>query len=368
MGKLVRKIPFSISKQGESSLVDQMTKGLRAAILNGFYPVGSRLPKLADLARSCGVSIRIPKMAIKRMSEEGLVKTRRRGGTVVQPKGSITWNGHVLAVIPEDSMLSFFQNTIRTVLQQRLSLAGYFFHVVHLPAIAEDLWDTRPLDAVLRQHFDLAIIYCDNSTVRKKLICSRTPYFVHKIKAKQDPFQISVLSYDYADARRRFVAQCKRAKIKCAYEIGFTWDRFQIASALKKAGVMIRTIRIPKSHLPTETYLQDLMTASMRKMDQLIQTWDEIPDLLYFTDDFVATGALQAIAKHRIRVPEQVRVVSLANTGFLPFFQKTVNRFEVNPCKFGEIISAAALDYLSGKKTPKIIELPVRYNEAETFS
>lgn len=58
---------------------------LRAAIDSGTYPVGSKLPKITDLAEERGLSLATVRSAYRTLAREGVVAVVRRGGTVVLP-------------------------------------------------------------------------------------------------------------------------------------------------------------------------------------------------------------------------------------------------------------------------------------------
>ncbi|MFC5746823.1 GntR family transcriptional regulator [Actinomadura rugatobispora] len=57
---------------------------LRARIRDGRYPQGARLPTMADLRAEHGVSEIVVRQAIALLRGEGLVETRRGGGTIVK--------------------------------------------------------------------------------------------------------------------------------------------------------------------------------------------------------------------------------------------------------------------------------------------
>jgi GntR family transcriptional regulator len=61
-------------------IADELREGIRA----GSYPAGSRLPTMVTLSSSYGVSEIVVRQAISVLRGEGLVETRRGGGTVVR--------------------------------------------------------------------------------------------------------------------------------------------------------------------------------------------------------------------------------------------------------------------------------------------
>ncbi|MCD0448252.1 GntR family transcriptional regulator [Actinocorallia sp. API 0066] len=66
-------------------IADELRLGIRA----GTFPPGSRLPTLAHLSETHGVSQIVVRQAVAVLSAEGLVETRRGGGTVVRARPTV---------------------------------------------------------------------------------------------------------------------------------------------------------------------------------------------------------------------------------------------------------------------------------------
>gem|GEM_PF-797007 len=66
-----------------STVVDQVVDSVRAKILLGHLPIGSRLPAERDLARSLGVNRLTLRAALARLQALGLIVVRHGAGTVV---------------------------------------------------------------------------------------------------------------------------------------------------------------------------------------------------------------------------------------------------------------------------------------------
>lgn len=62
---------------------------LRQQIQSGDYPPGARLPTMEELRRSYGVSEIVIRHAVSLLRQEGLVETRRGGGTVVRTRPQV---------------------------------------------------------------------------------------------------------------------------------------------------------------------------------------------------------------------------------------------------------------------------------------
>ena len=118
-------------------------------------------------------------------------------------------------------------------------------------------------------------------------------------------------------------------------------------------------------HQPT--ILQDLIQASLDTMNRWIDSRTRFPDLVYFTDDYVATGALMAVLEKGIDIPSAFRVVTLSNHGSLPVFTKSLAKLELNPFEFGEKIGTAIIDFLAGRDVPSIVSHPSAFIQGDTF-
>jgi len=85
---------FGLSAQnGSGQLHDlhgQTVKTIGSRIVHGRYPPGSQLPSPEQLERELGVSKTVLREAIRVLAAKGLVESRQKLGTMVQPRSS--WN------------------------------------------------------------------------------------------------------------------------------------------------------------------------------------------------------------------------------------------------------------------------------------
>jgi DNA-binding FadR family transcriptional regulator len=74
----------------EESLAERAARVIGSAIVNGAHRSGAALPVEAELARTLGVSRNVVREAVKTLAAKGLLRTNRRGGTIVLPVAR--WN------------------------------------------------------------------------------------------------------------------------------------------------------------------------------------------------------------------------------------------------------------------------------------
>src|SRR5215475_8478667 len=76
-------LQLDIAEAPPGGRCDWLTSRLRTAIADGRLPIGSRLPASRTLAGELGVSRGVVTEAYQRLSEDGHVTGRGRGGTTV---------------------------------------------------------------------------------------------------------------------------------------------------------------------------------------------------------------------------------------------------------------------------------------------
>ena len=75
--------PDTSARQGRSARPEQIADHLRSRIVDGVYKPGTRLPPRARLSGELGASTGTLQRALDRLSREGFVRVRPRGGTYV---------------------------------------------------------------------------------------------------------------------------------------------------------------------------------------------------------------------------------------------------------------------------------------------
>jgi DNA-binding LacI/PurR family transcriptional regulator len=68
-----------------------------------------------------------------------------------------------------------------------------------------------------------------------------------------------------------------------------------------------------------------------------------------------------------IRIPEDVRLVTLANTGYGPVFSRPLTRMEYDGSAIGKTLTECILSYLRTGDFPQNVVVGPRYVRGETF-
>lgn len=131
--------------------VDQVTERLRAAILDGTYPAGERLPPERALAESLAVNRLTLRSALARLEAEGLVRPRHGDGVRVLPFERSAG----VALLP-DLLEGDDPALLRAFLELRRALAVEAVALACERATEENLERLRALAAAQAEEEDLA--------------------------------------------------------------------------------------------------------------------------------------------------------------------------------------------------------------------
>lgn len=361
------KIPkISISRSDRRSLVDQMADGIRHAILSGALRAGDMLPNFQELAKRFKVSMRIPREAIAKLSDEGYVDTRKGIGTTVLPRREPRWKGHVLFVLP-DAFGSYYASVFAGVLQNRLTKAGWLFTRVSLPKHTNGRRDNSVLKAELARSVDLAIVLYGDTPVEELLTRTDVPYLVLAEKRPVKPAAPDFIAFRRMAAVGDFVRHCRKAGVRKVVQVCMrAEDDVDAAPALTAAGIEARREVIEFKEGAGR--LEEIERAAFRRVfDVVAEQARTSGELIFFTDDFLSFGGITALLARGVRVPEEVKLVSWANHGFAPVGPWEVTRMELDPVANGEMVADLVLRRLAGGEIPKDAEIGPRYVKGETF-
>jgi GntR family transcriptional regulator len=132
---------------------------LRQQIQSGHYPPGARLPTMEDLRHAYGVSEIVIRHAVSLLRYEGLVETRRGGGTVVRARPQVRRRAIERYAVDARQALEHYAADPRTSFTEDHTLGwqDYRLTATYTEVTADEelaaLFGTEPGTALLRRHF-----------------------------------------------------------------------------------------------------------------------------------------------------------------------------------------------------------------------
>lgn len=92
-----------------------------------------------------------------------------------------------------------------------------------------------------------------------------------------------------------------------------------------------------------------------------------LPNLIYTSDDYLASAVLYSLRQHGIRIPDDVKFVSWINRGAGPFTPGSLACIEADPFRFGDDLSDYLLSLMSGKNVVPVLDLCCTFKPGDTF-
>ena len=358
---------FALDRTRRGDLAKQIVDGLRMAIETGYYRVGDILPPVRDLAGILDVSKGIAEQAVATLREEGFISPRPAVGSVVCAHDRPLWKGQILIVVPP-GVGNPCDNTVYAILRDALTSNGYLpLTVTVFRTLPGRYGDFALLETQLKQHVDLVVSLTGEPEVIRWLARRKVPFVQLTTSPLAPPNCLGSVRRRDNLALGDFIAHCRAARVRSVLQVTAMRTGPDAVPALKAIGIAATNWRIP----PPEGRW-DAVGLVQRAADEFAArlarkgcTW--LPDLLFFRDDHLTTGALTALLAAGVRIPEDVRIVTWANRGLGPAFVKPFTRMEVDCEAVGETVARCVLEYLRTGVFPSGVTVGTAYIRGETF-
>ena len=354
-------LPFKLNPSAKASYTEQLADAIRDAIRKGRYQAGERLPSWDEMAAALGVSRRIPRDAMKILAREGCVISRPRIGTVVgRVAERRTWKAPVLYVRYEVDAVSYCSCACLDVFRRRLLEEGYPTMPLEIPRKKRGGFDFKVIEGIKSFGRSLVVNNCFHREICEW--CGGLGVSV------VDANGMSVGEYE--TALGDFLSHCRRKGIRRIMEVTFASPAsVRLPSSFARAGIKVEGWMIPP--LAGSPRLESIRNAAQRAFAQRFRqegrSW--LPDLFFFVDDYLAAGAFLALSATGVRIPEDVKVVTLANEGNVPVWNGSCATLLMRQSVRGERLAAAAIERLTGRavRRPEAAVPLVEYVPGDTF-
>ena len=358
--------PFQLDRSRSGSLEEQLAAAMRAAIKTGYYGAGEAIPPTRELAVQLGVSRTIAIRAMRRLEEDRLVVRRPHLGCVVCPRNQPLWKGNVLLVVPP-GLANPFDNAVRAAVRDALTAAGYLTAQATVPETRPGRFDDFSLlETMLRQQTDLVVQLHDQENIARWLARRGVPFVRLTADGDAPRHCVGLVRRRNDLALDDFAAHCREAGVRSVLQVTSPYPCADAAAALGALGIRVETLRKPRAE-HDDTGLTLAAWAADAFAARLASPRSRLPDLLFFQDDNLATGAFVALLAAGIRIPDDVRVVTWANRCYGPVFTKPLTRMEMDDEAAGADFAACVLDFLRTGTFPEGREVGPAYVRGETM-
>ncbi len=354
------KIPFQIDRAQRTNHADQIADGFARAIASGYYKAGERLPTVRELVSHFSVSSRDVVAAVASLTDRGLVESvPRRGLTVRNRRALPVWKGHVLCVVASGDFSYSILSAVGR-LRERISKEGYLFTQVTVPRGARGALDCSGLDYALSQPMDFAVLMSGDRRLVSRLSRRKVPFVSeHFDGAESLQMCRGTFGYDLAAAFDAFAACCRERGVAHVRVVRKDEaDARRVLQEIKSRGLSVESLSLRVKREGTSR-LEALRRAGYDAVKGgMVGRNGHGQCQLLFTDDYVASGALMAIAEAGIRVPEDVRLATVVNVGNRPVTGLPYDAFVIDPFADGDRLAAAVIMHLKGERPCFHVSLP----------
>ena len=361
--KATPAMPFQVDHKLNLDIPTQVTNGIRAAILTGFYKPGDILPKAMEFTRGLHVSLRAPLAAYRTLKKEGLISPRRRLGTVVVGPRADVFHGRVVIVNKNSNPV--YSNAVKNeVLTRRLNEAGYV--VGNVSAIplggrgddpGKERFDLRQLNAALRQNTSLAVLIGTAPPLERAVAATGTPYFAIGRSNPGAPGCVgsATLGND-SSLPGVLVRRLRERNVRSLVQIGIRQTDLMASEELRSVCESYEELTGWPRRLKYAKQ-EEIVRAAFDLFRERYRTRADLPDAFLFSDDYLARGALLALLSAGIRTGRDVLVITQANKGTRPLHLDPIDLILCDPVRDAETISDALIAYLDSGAAPGIITL-----------
>ncbi|MBR0067146.1 MAG: LacI family DNA-binding transcriptional regulator [Kiritimatiellae bacterium] len=352
---------FHYMPDGSMTLADALCAFIKDEIAYGRLKAGETIPTIQNLAKASGLTFRVARGVVEQLAREGYVRSRPRVGTVVLPRDVNALRGRALFVLPDVDACSYHVTMIADALRRRLGAAGFAFSTVvfsHDGQIGLSF-----LKHELVRTPDVAIVIYGTPPVRKCLRDAGVKnVFIYGDPPKKDEGRW--IRFSAEEAIANFAEHCVRAKVKRVTQVRFEGNETPDARrALADRGIACGWMTVPR--MDGLGRYEGIERSAYNVFMNLPRA--SFPDVFLFWDDFVAQGALTAFLGRGLRIPGDVKVVSLSNRGLGPVYSEALTRIECDASEAGEKVAAFALSLLAKGRLPPPPAITPHYVFGRTF-
>jgi len=352
---------FHYTADGTTTRADALCAFIKDEIAYGRLKAGEPLPTIQKLAAGSGLTFRVARGVVEQLAREGFVRSRPRVGTVVLSRDVNVLRGRVLFVLPDVDACSYHVTMIVDALRRRLGTAGYAFSAVVFSH--DEQIGLTFLKYELVRTPDVAIVIYGTPSIHK---CLREAgvqsVFIYGDPPKKDEGRW--IRFSAEEAIANFVRHCVRAGVKRVTQVRFEGNETPDAyTALAAKEIKCGWMTVPR--MDGLGRYEGIERSAYNAFINIPRA--SFPDVFLFWDDFVAQGALTAFLGRGLRIPGDIKVVSLSNRGLGPVYSEALTRFECDAFQAGEKVAAFALALLAKGRLPPPPVISPQYVFGATF-
>jgi len=358
--------PFQLDRsQCGIPLTRQVCIGFEHAIDTGYYAPGDKLPPVRAQMTIFDVSLSVAEYALIMLMKTGKVYVRPGIGTIVANRNAPAHRGSVVFT-HLSSQISYYVRTFGSTFAATVQEAGYACTTVYISVTDNGTVDFSALDRALLHSPDLVVLLLPTEEIERHLSDAGVEFVVIGRRPCLLPGCRGWIKRARNAATPDFFRHCRKAGVRSIHQLYYEDIAKEVLSGVTHPGIEIRSVRLGKSiAAPTLSEVRQIGYAGLLRHYRSRQN---LPDLLFVTDDIMAAGVILALAQLNVRVPEDVRLVSWIHHGDAPAAPYELTRIETEPTDHGRITASAVLALMDGQPNAlKSVEITPVYRIGQSF-
>ena len=358
---------MKLDRSGGQLLSSQLVQQLKAAIRRGDYGPGAVLPGAVELAASASVGEKTARRALAELAKEGWTIPKRHVGSVVVERGLPTLYMKRILFFAQDPYYCYYMDQLCSCVRDYLMNGRGDVSIASVCG-CRGKRKYLQLEESLRERWDLVIVIDSLTEAAGIVAASGWPFICIADGRKCRTIildncigQVDIMT---GNALGEFARVCAKRGVRRVLQVLGLPNAYDVADRLKMLGVEVITLEVENLGSP-ESMSKGGFAAIQKWFASGRGAWR--PDVVFFTDDYVGQGGLIAMKSLGLRIPEDVAVVSLANKGHGPIWEKPLTRLEMNPVAHGKVLAREIAAYLRGRAFPSRLVLGSKWVDGKTF-
>ena len=360
-------LKISLDKSGGKLLSNELAEWLKDAIRRGEFGPGSVLPGSQVLATAASVGENTARRALAILAEEGWAMPKRHIGSVVRQQGLNTLTRKRVLFYTVDQYYCYYIAQMISSVRSGLIKSGIDASMASVCGVSGEN-ECIQLESFLKERWDLVLEIGASRRPRQMIESSGWSFVCIYDGIRRSPSAspncVGEANYWTGAALGDFARACAKKGIKTVLQVLGLPNPYDVTDMLAVSNIEVRTLRVKNPGNP-----EAVSHGGFHAVRDFFRSWSgkTLPDLVLFTDDYVAQGGLIAMKSLGLSIPEDIAVVSHANKGHGPVWEKPLTRMEMDPERHGAKLAKAISRHLAGKGFPENLTLGSVWHKGETF-
>lgn len=335
----------------------QIERHLRHQIETGILSFGQRLPSTSELSLQWNVHDRAIQKAMKRLTAEGVLERSPRRGTFVRAKEERPIIGILVGANLLNEEYRFYRAIVELIREEIFSkgMDVRVYDRLRFKETEQTIDIMHRFERDMRNHLFKGLISISASLniFEPNVLSMQLP----TVSFSRSHSTVTMENADFTHGALECIKEHNRRRI--AYIRTFpappyTQDvdeflQFGTSQGLKVGKKDIYQI------VPPSSGIMNFESTGYSEMIKLMNKWDirkSWPDALIVSDDVLMKGVALALRERKIKVPEQLLVITDANEGINYPYLVPVVRIEISPREISQTLTRILWEVMRGSKPP----------------